>query len=170
MEDLYIFELQSNKQYSYQLDLSCSVSGSVSVNNTIIKNSTNELPTWVSLDAQLFELNFLTPSASQTTNYSFGVQTQIEGDSNTYYKYINIQVSKTGKNYPLNICIDASSESLILSYTLIGLVVVTCLTILSTSLLNLSSIQSLWTLISHHQLLMLLPLLPGYLPSKVSDF
>ena len=129
--------------YSTQsLDLSCSSSGSTAITFSISNYNGVTAPTWISIDSSTGDLNIKSPKVSADKSYTFYVDASISGISNPVHKLVTVKVS--------NIIISDMSKGL--TATTQAMITTTVVITSVLSMMNSSSMASLWSMINQVQL------------------
>ena len=86
------FSLMEGWTQTLSIDLTCSVLGTLSLEQQIIDYDTYTAPTWVTLDDVNNELTCSMPKVEADTNYYFQIKTNEIGSSISYYRLVNLTV------------------------------------------------------------------------------
>ena len=174
-------------------NLSCSFSGSTSITYSMSSYNGAIIPSFVSIDPTTGVLTIAAPSVSSSTIYSFYITSIISGVSGSVQKIINLTVKKctvsncqkclvadstvctswnSGYNLNSGSCtlnvsevpkaaVEQSSVQIITGATLVlGL---------ASSLLNASSMASLWSMVNQTQIFFLLLITGAYIPIEIES-
>ena len=161
-------------------NLSCSYSGSTSISYSLSIYNGAILPSFVLIDSATGVLTIATPSVSSSTTYSFYITSTISGMSSPVQKIINLTVNKctasncqlclatnsavcsscnSGYNLNFGSCIlnvseaETSGTAEPLSMSSQAALGAIALFLIGSSLNNLSSLASLWSVINQMQIL-----------------
>ena len=141
------------------LDLSCSLSSSTSIVFSISSYNNQEVPSWVAVDANTGLLSLTSPEVEQNINYSFYVDAVITEVSKKIQRVINLTV-KDWSTW-------GSQTAKTLSITVQSIVWIIITISVFTSILNMTSLSSIWSLINQVQLFFLLLMTRSYIPDDV---
>ena len=140
-------------------DLSCSLSSSTSIVFSLGSYNNEGIPSWIAINASTGQLTIVSPEVDQDTNYSFYVNAAITGVTQQTQKLIKLTV-KDWSTW-------GSQTAKALSLTLQSIIGVTIFASVFTSLSNVTSSSSIWSLINQVQLFFLLLLTRAYIPDDV---
>ena len=172
------FSISESTASTQTPNLSCSFSGSTSI--TYSKSSYNGaiIPSFVSIDSATGVLTITSPSVSSSTTYSFYIDSTVSGMSGPVQKIINLTIKKctvsncqkcsatdstfctscsSGYNLNSGSCILNVSEASKAEVEQSSVQLVTGATLvlgLASSLLNASSMASLWSMVNQTQILL----------------
>ena len=159
-------------------NLSCSFSGSTSITYSLSSYNGAIIPSFVSIDSATGVLTIAAPSVSSSTTYSFYITSTISGISSQVQKIINLTVKKcttsncqkcsatdstfctscsSGYNLNSGSCILNVSEVPKAEVEQSSVQIITGATLvlgLASSLLNASSMASLWSMVNQTQILL----------------
>ena len=160
----YITNVQSlsvtEKTFTQVLpDLSCSLTSSTSIVFSLGSYNNAGVLTWISINANTGFLTITSPEVEQDIKYSFYVNASITGITQQIQKPIELTITNWD-TYDLG-------TAKALSITLQSIVGITVLISMITSLLNVTSSSSLWSLINQVQLFFLLLLVRAYIPDDI---
>ena len=140
-------------------DFSCSLSSSTSIVFSLGSYNNVNAPSWITVDANTGLLTINSPEVDQDTNYSFYVNAVITGVSQQIQKLIKLTVedwSTWGSKAAMKLTI--SIQSIVWVIIIVSVI---------TSMLNVASISSLWSIINQVQLFFLLLITRAYFPDDV---
>ena len=140
-------------------DLSCSLSISTSIVFSLGGDNNMDVPSWISIDTNTGLLTIASPEVDKDTNYSFNVNAVITGVSQQIKKSIKLIV-KDWSTW-------GSKEAMGLTISIQSIVWVIIIVSVITSMLNVASISSLWSLINQVQLFFFLLITRAYIPDDV---
>ena len=171
-------------------DLSCSQSGTTSISFSLASYDSSQVPSWLKLDSNTGKLIISAPSVSSDTKYYFYINANISGFSSPVQKLVWVTVinwtvndcqrwastngafwEKCNSDYDLNSGSWSASSRLnlagILSIVTISWISSACLIVIVTTMMNTSSIASLWIIINQVQIFFLLFLTRAFIPNSV---
>ena len=140
-------------QKTVALDLTWSLSGLTAISHVLLSDPSSPPPNWVTLNSSTGVVSLITPNVTAATPFQFYVQSKVDEDSNTYVKLIKLTVAAYvyTKKHPT----DEVKAAIYLTQAVIAIGVV--LSIITT-ILNISSPESMWIILNQFQLMLLLPL------------
>ena len=140
-------------------DLSCSLSSSTLIVFSLSSYNSEVVPSWISIDANTGLLSLNSPEVEQNANYSFYVDAVITGVSKKIQRIIKLTVTDWSTW--------GSQTAKALSITVQSIVWVIITISVFASILNMTSLSSIWSLINQVQLFFLLLLTRAYIPDDV---
>ena len=174
---------------TFSPDLPCSTSGTTSISFSISSYGGSNTPSFVSIDAATGVLNVVAPNISADTEYDFYVDSTISMASNPVQNIIKLTIKKwTVSNWfrcsttSSSVCVSWSSgytlssgvwnldesqtaQSLNTANQVVTGIIVGSL--IALSWLNVSSLSSLWSIISQSQIFFLLFITGVFIPKDV---
>ena len=187
-QTLYITEENNS---SLVPELPCSSSGAKSIVFNISSYNSVDVPSFVSINQTTGVLSVDAPRVSTDTKYSFYIDSTISGESNLVHKIINLMVKKcTAKNcqkcsagnstiwtgcssgYDLSSgswSLTESQTSKSLAVTSQSIVATTMTVTIVLSLFNISSLSSMWSMVSQSQMFFLLFLTWVFIPKDIEN-
>ena len=179
---------------SITADLPCSFSGSTSIIYSTSSYKSSSVPLWVSIDSITGIIKISAPSVSADTTYSFYVISTVSGVINSIQKLVKLTVSNCqaencqiwsssstfvwtdwNDGYSLRSgawvknTASATATSQGLRFTNISIIGSIFVLVALMSLLNLSSMASLWAMINQVQMFLLLLLTRAYIPLDLQN-
>jgi hypothetical protein len=85
------YEMLEETAASFDVDLTCSSSGSTSISYSLARNGENIIPTWVVINETTEKLDVEAPSVDRDTTYTFSLVTTIGVKSYPKIIYINVK-------------------------------------------------------------------------------
>ena len=172
-------------------NLSCSFSGSTSIIYSLSSYNGAKIPSFVSINSATGVLTIAAPSISIPTTYSFYIVSTIQGVTDPFQKIINLTINKcTASNcricsaansavcsscnsgYSLNsgsCTLNVSETAEALSTSSQAVIGAVALFSIGSSLTNLSSMASLWSIINQMQIFFLLFLTGAFIPKDIES-
>ena len=168
--------------------MSCSISGSTSITYSINNYITSTAPSWVSIDSVSGKLTIIAPEVTSNTEYDFYVYSSISGLVNLIQKEIKLtilnwvpsnwkkcvktssttwEVWNSGYYLVSGACQTSSETAQAISKTTISTAISIAGIIALASLINATSLATLWMTINHLQLFFLLLLTRAYIPIDI---
>ena len=170
-------------------DLPCSLGGLTSISYSISNYITSNAPSWVIIDTTSGVLTISTPEVASDTGFNFYISSTVSGVSSSIQKLIKIIVLNciasnwqqwiSSSNSVCGICnsgyglssgvwkVQSSKTANDLSTTIKAITWAIAGMIAVTSLINVSSMASLWVTINQQQLFFLLLLTRAFIPIDV---
>ena len=172
-----IFSVTESTTSTQIPNLSCSFSGSTSITYNLSSYNGAIIPSFVSIDSTTGVLTIVAPNVSSSTTYSFYITSTISGMSSPVQKIINLTINKctafncqlcsatnfavctscnSGYNLNSGSCILNVSETNKAAVEQSSVQIITGATLvlgLASSLLNSSSMASLWSMVNQTQIL-----------------
>ena len=187
---LNFFSIIEGYSRQVSLNLTCSTTGTTLISYSIADYGGTTAPSWVSIDSASGLLTISATSVTSNSEFSFYVNSLVTGLTDPVQKLIKITVLdcsitsclkcsansgdtwiswNSGFELTNNQCISQSDyqtakDVTITSQSIIGL---TAVTVTWLSIMNPSSILSLWSMINQVQLFLLLLLAKAFIPAQI---
>ena len=157
-------------------DLSCSPSGSTSIVYSISDYNGATAPSWITINSNSGELTIKAPDLNTDTEYDFYINSSISGISSVVQKIIKLTVKNCKvtmwlkwKSSDVNLCdiYQVSSQAQAIATTSQSIVGATSGVTAASSMMNSSSLTSLWSMINQVQMFFLLLLTRSFIPHDI---
>ena len=154
-----LFSVYENSINKISPDLTCSLSGVVSISYSLSEYNGSSIPLWIVLNSSTGELTITSPLVASNIDYYFYIDSIISGITNVFHKRIKLTV--------MNWSNWGSDAAKALSTTTQSVVGATAGVVTISSMMNTSSVSSLWSMVNQIQLFYLLLLTRAYIPNDV---
>ena len=158
--DSLSISVYENTTTQFTPDLWWSVSGSISIKYNVSEYNGGTVPSWISVNSNTGILTIISPHVSSDTNYSFYVNSVVNGYSSPIQKLVKVNV-KIWSIWGV------SETAKALSYTSISILTTTGIIIAVSNIMSASSMSSFWSLLNQMQSLFLLLLTRALIPDDI---
>ena len=157
-------------------DLTCSPSGVTSIAYSLASYNGATVPSWISINSSSGQLTVTAPYVDSDTEYDFYINSSITGVSTVYQKIIKLTVKNWKvtmwlkcKSTDVNIweLYQVSAQAQALVATSQSIVGATSGITAASSMMNSSSLTSLWSMINQVQMFFMLLLTRSFIPHEI---
>ena len=86
--------LTENSKIELYPDVACSISGSTAIQYSLESSNGSSIPSWIDFNQTSGILKASTPTVSESTSYSFIINSYISGSTHAVQKFVTLKVNK----------------------------------------------------------------------------